>query len=230
ALPPRGGSARDDRRLAPDRDPAGGREAASVLRSRERGRVATGAGPGPGARPHGARRHRGKRLKPGATSGSRVLWCKLGSMLRSIGASVLLLVGVASARGQDFAGELPGGLQGFDDLELVAGAFETMSLSAAFRFYMRPERPALYEVMRYRVRRPAGGGAVPTEKLVWYEHPGRREPLRCFERIEPGEAGGTAGWREMASGTSEYEAEMRTLIAVLSLHRTALPPPPEPAR
>ena len=151
-------------------------------------------------------------------------------MLRSIGASVLLLVGVARAGGQDFSAELPGGLGGFDDLELVAGAFETGSLSAAFRFYVRPERPALYEVMRYRLRRLAGGeGAVPTEKLVWYEHPGRREPLRCFERIEPG-APGAARWREMASGSAEYDAEMRTLIAVLSLHRTALAPTPEPAR
>ena len=151
-------------------------------------------------------------------------------MLRSIGASVLLLVGVARAGGQDFSAELPGGLRGFDDLELVAGVFETASLSAAFRFYVRPERPALYEVMRYRLRRLSGSeGAGPTEKLVWYEHPGRREPLRCFERIEPG-GDGAARWREMASGTAEYDAEMRTLIAVLSLHQTVLAPPPEPAR
>lgn len=148
-------------------------------------------------------------------------------MLRSIVASVLLLAGMARAGGQDFATELPGSLRGIDELELVAGAFETASLSAAFRFYVRPERPALYEVMRYRLRRATGGaGAAPTEKLVWYEHPGRREPLRCFERIEPG-ASGTARWREMASGTAEYDAEMRTLMAVLGLHRTGLSPPDE---
>jgi hypothetical protein len=151
-------------------------------------------------------------------------------MFRSIGASVLLLLGVARAGGQDFAAELPGGLRGVDDLELVAGAFETVALSAAFRFYVRPDRPALYEVMRYRLRRGAGSEAAdPTEKLVWYEHPGRREPLRCFERIGPG-AAGPVRWREMASGTAEYDAEMRTLIAVLSLHRTALLPPPEQPR
>jgi len=84
--------------------------------------------------------------------------------------------------------------------------------------------------MRYRIRRAGGGeAAAPTEKLVWNAHPGQREPLRCFERLEAGTPG-KPHWREMASGTAEYDAEMRTLIAVLNLHRTALAPPPDSPR
>jgi hypothetical protein len=155
-------------------------------------------------------------------------------MLRSMGAGFLLLLGGAHAGAQDFATELPRGLGSLSQLEVVGGAFETQALSATFRFYVRSERSALYEVMRYRLRRggsDGGGGAdPPTEKLVWNEHPGQREPLRCFERIERADPAGAARWREMASGTAEYDAEMRTLIAVLSLHRTAIAPPADPLR
>jgi hypothetical protein len=152
-------------------------------------------------------------------------------MLRWIGPSLLALAGAAPAGAQDFASEVPGVVRDLDALEVVAGAFETESLSAAFRFYVRPERAGVYEVMRYRLRRSGAGGgrgSLPTEKLVWYEHPGQREPLRCFERIEADDGAGGRRWREMASGTAEYDAEMRTLIAVLSRHRSAVVPPDTP--
>jgi hypothetical protein len=151
-----------------------------------------------------------------------------------MGAGFLLLLGGAHAGAQDFASELPTGLGSLSQLELVGGAFETQALSATFRFYVRSERSAVYEVMRYRLRRAGGGGGIggdsPTEKLVWNEHPGQREPLRCFERIEKAGPAGAPRWREMASGTAEYDAEMRTLIAVLSLHRRAIAPPADPPR
>src|SRR5262249_37640054 len=101
---------------------------------------------------------------------------------------------------------------------VVSGELTAPELSGGFRFYVNPERPALYSVMRYRLRSPAHvrDEKPATEKFFWVEHPGGPLPMRCFELLDSGAAGTTAEWRELLAGTPEYVNEVRTLISVLA--------------
>lgn len=136
---------------------------------------------------------------------------------------VSLVLGAAGAAGGDFATPPPDLVVDVSRWELVSGTFSNARVEGAFRFYVNPERAALYQLMRYRVRflRPATElerRYRPVEKLVWNARPGETRPLRCFEHAA-GADGQAAGWREMRHGDREYDDEMAVLILVLGLHR-----------
>jgi hypothetical protein len=134
--------------------------------------------------------------------------------VRRLGLALLLVAASAGAEVDDFTQAPPEPLAGFVDWPFLSGELQTASLSFGYRFHVDPERPALYSVMRYRVR-GAKGGLVPTEKFLWVERPGRAAPMRCFElRDAAGRQG--AVWREMTPGTPEYVQELQTLMAVLA--------------
>ena len=75
-------------------------------------------------------------------------------------------------------------IAGLSGWELMAGELEPPGLAVGYRFYVNPARPALFTIMRYRVR-ATGTGKAPTEKFVWVERPGEPVPLRCFEVLAP---------------------------------------------
>lgn len=131
-------------------------------------------------------------------------------MLRLALAWLLLLSGAGALRGDDFAPRLPELLPDMSRWEVITGELLTTSgAQVSYRFMVNPARPGLYQVMRYR-RAPLAGAS--NEMLVFNEHPGQREPLRCFERA-------AVGWRELAPRTSEYDQEMANLIQLLMTHR-----------
>jgi hypothetical protein len=123
---------------------------------------------------------------------------------------LLFTVSAGTAQASDFSRQPPEPITGFAEWPSISGEVQTTELSFGYRFYVNPERPALYQVMRYRLRLH-GEGAASTEKFLWVERPGERVPIRCFELP----LGQGAVWREMRPGTSEYAREMHTLIAVL---------------
>ena len=126
----------------------------------------------------------------------------------------LLVLAASSAEGADFTLAPPHAIAGLAGWEVMVGELEPPGLAAGYRFYVNPARPALYTVMRYRVR-AEGTGAAPTEKFVWVERPGERVPLRCFEIVAPTPPQTESSWREMQPGTEEYVREMQTVVAVL---------------
>ena len=135
-------------------------------------------------------------------------------MVRRLGLALLLLAASAGAFADDFTKTPPETVAGFVDWPFLSGELRSGELSFGYRFYVNPERPALYSVMRYRVR-GAKDGLLPTEKFLWVERPGELTPMRCFELMAS--AGGSgASWREMTPGSSEYAQELRTLRAVLA--------------
>jgi hypothetical protein len=135
------------------------------------------------------------------------------------------VLGVAGAAGGDFAARMPEVVTDVSSWELVAGEFMTSRLTGTYRFYVNPRYQGLYQLMRYRARfsspRSEGErGYRATEKLVYYEHPGRREPLLCFENMA-GIAEEAPHWRQMRPGDVEYILEMGMVMQVLAAQQQA---------
>lgn len=141
--------------------------------------------------------------------------------MRGLGLTIVMML-AGRASGEEFAPRLPVGVSDVSGWENVRGSFATAHLSGSYRFYVNPRFPALFQVMRYRVRFGASAGGLDrdyrsAERVVWHEYPGRREPLRCFERTVPPSA--EQEWREMTPGTPEYIREMGVVIRVLGMYR-----------
>ena len=135
---------------------------------------------------------------------------------------------VASAAGAlaqdaaDFAPTLPPGVADVSAWQVVTGSFETTAARGTYLFYVNPARSGLYQLMRYRVELRAA--ATPeerdrssAERVAFIPRPEVREPMLCWERT----AGDAAAWKAVSAGTSEYNLEMRVLMRVLAVHRTA---------
>jgi hypothetical protein len=140
---------------------------------------------------------------------------------------LVFLVAAAPARSQlaspGFSAILPPGIADVSGWELVSGDFETAQLRGGYRFYVNPERSAMYQLMRYRVQRlPSaegpGDAALGAERVVFVRRPGVREPIDCWERQPPG---ATPEWRLLVPGTLEYRDEMMMLTRLLAVHRAA---------
>jgi hypothetical protein len=133
--------------------------------------------------------------------------------MRCLRLAVVLLAAAAGADEADFARAPPVAIAGFDDWRILSGEVGATPLAFGYRFYVNPQRPGIYSVMRYRLRTEKDGRKA-TEKFLWVERPGKREPMRCFE-LGPGSGGAEKTWREMTPDTAEYQREMRILMAVL---------------
>ncbi len=122
-----------------------------------------------------------------------------------------------------FADNLPPGVADVSAWELVSGDFDTPQLRGGYRFYVNPERLAMYQLMRYRIQRlpsaaQAGDAALGAERVAYVRRPEVREPIQCWERQAPGTG---SEWRALVPGTTEYRTEMIVLTQVLAIHRAA---------
>jgi hypothetical protein len=146
------------------------------------------------------------------------MWCWL--------ATGLLLAGAARAAPADgfalFAPTLPESVGDVSLWAIESGEFETETARGAYRFYVNPQRLAMYQLMRYRVElrvatSPEEQRRGVAERVAFIRRPGMREPMACWERL-PGDA---TTWREISAGTAEYQLEMSVLMRVLAAHRSA---------
>ena len=120
------------------------------------------------------------------------------------------------------AATLPGAVGDVSGWEVVTGEFETTAERGSYAFYISPTRRALYQLMRYRVElrnpeSPEERKRGRAERVAFIPRPGVREPMLCWERV----AGPEPAWREVAAETPAYVLEMRVLMRVLAVHRTA---------
>ena len=138
--------------------------------------------------------------------------------------AALLLLGALRAAAQGgtgaFAPTLPDGIGDVSRWQLVTGDFDTRRARGEYRFYVNPARPAMYQLMRYRVQLLEGATGEerrrgPAERVAFIRQPGVREPMVLWER---GPAGADPAWREIAAGTNAYRLEMGVLMRVLGVH------------
>jgi hypothetical protein len=144
-----------------------------------------------------------------------------------LAALALLLTGAgrlfAQESGIAFSPTLPERIGDVSGWEIVSGDFETAQIRGGYRLYVNPARPALYQLMRYRIDRlPAAPPEVDprlgVERVAFIRHPGVREPM-LYWRKQP--RGVVPAWHEVPHGTREYQDEMGLLMRVLAVHRGA---------
>ncbi len=126
-----------------------------------------------------------------------------------------------------FARNVPTVVPSVEGWERIAGDFEFQKprVAVQYEFYVNPARPAIYEVVRYRVTDlappPEGStGKVPypaTEKLQW-DRDGR--DLRRFECVG-GKAETNCVWQEMEKGGHDYVREVPVLLWLYDTHNRA---------
>ena len=140
------------------------------------------------------------------------------SPLKACAAAFLALATGPLAGLSPFARTVPLDLPHFQGWERISGdvQLESPRMSVQYEFFVNPARPAIYEVVRYRIveldftearRYPT------TEKLQW-DRDGR--DVRRFECA--GEPGQACAWREMAKGGDDYTREIPVLIWLYGLH------------
>lgn len=151
------------------------------------------------------------------------------SPLKAWAAAILALSTGPLADRPEFTPRTPEGVPSVRGWERITGdfEFETPRLSVQYEFYVNPARPAVYEVVRYRI---VEMGAVAesrryavTEKLQW-DRDGR--DLRRFECVP--RAGGGCSWREMEKGGKDYLREVPVLLWLYGLHRNLSLEPSRP--
>lgn len=136
-----------------------------------------------------------------------------------------LLAGCATAGSQRLAEKMPAELPDTATIarwEKFAGQADIGADKVVYELYVNPQRPALYEITRYRLTTSTTGrdGRTrrheETEKVLWNSAPGTREPLRCFEWIARRTLwlAGSGEWRRMEPGSPAYNSAMGNAIRV----------------
>jgi hypothetical protein len=111
----------------------------------------------------------------------------------------------------------PGGVPNGAELgwETIDGEAENATSALAYRFYVNPARPAIYEIARYHAVKIEGGVRTAySEKMVWNQYPSGGKGPRCYA-FEGG------SWRVLERGSEEYRNEMGMAMAVYGVHRRA---------
>jgi hypothetical protein len=152
-----------------------------------------------------------------------VAWHKFGG---KAGVSALLAFVLSSPGRQDFTRRLPSGVPSPVGWERVAGEahFGNPPLSVRYEFYVNPARPALYQIVRYRIHstRPDDDYG-PSERLQW--HLSGTKTLRRFECRETKgsvEEATPCVWRELLPESAEYRRETSVILWLYGLHRSLL--------
>jgi hypothetical protein len=137
--------------------------------------------------------------------------------------ALLLTAAVPVRAGAPFTAPLPDGLPSLQTWERIAGdaVVDDPALHVEYEFYVNPERPALYELIRYRVSRADGtitDQHPGLEKLQWQA--GERD----FRRFECFPAPGSVGcrWRRMRQGSDEFTREVSVILWLYGVHRRLL--------
>lgn len=135
--------------------------------------------------------------------------------------SLLCCAGCGSS--STFSYSLPAGvpsLAGWEKNEERA-ELDGPSRIVEYQLFVRPERGATYEVIRYRITfadpdESVRLGYAPNERLQW-DLNGRT--LRRFELVPTAQG---ARWEELSSGSQRYTRETGVILGLMGLHRELL--------
>jgi hypothetical protein len=144
--------------------------------------------------------------------------------LKSIAVAVLALTATPLAVAQ-FSKSVPQTIPSVRGWERITGdlVFEDPRVAVQYEFYVNPARPAIYEVVRYRVTdlgpvRTDKARYPTTEKLQW-DRDGR--DLRRFECVAASAAEAGCSWQEMEKGGAHYLREVPVLLWLYGAHQKA---------
>jgi hypothetical protein len=150
--------------------------------------------------------------------------------LKAFAIAVLALTATPFAVAQ-FSKSVPEAIPSVLGWERITGdlEFEKPRVAVQYEFYVNPARPAIYEVVRYRV---TDLGPVPkdrvryptTEKLQW-DRDGR--DLRRFECVENAAKGAGCAWHEMEKGGADYVREVPVLLWLYNAHNKVVQSRPQ---
>ena len=142
--------------------------------------------------------------------------------LKAFAAVILALTATPLAVVAQFSVKVPMAVPSVEGWERIAGDLELHNphVAVQYEFYVNPARPAIYEVVRYRV---TDLGPVPkdktryptTEKLQW-DRDGR--DLRRFECLPRAAGGAGCAWHEMEKGGADYVREVLVLLRLYDAH------------
>jgi len=137
--------------------------------------------------------------------------------LKTLAAAVFAITASPLAVG-DFSRAAPKSIPSVAGWQRITGDLELQRphVSVQYEFYVNPDRPVIYEVVRYRVTRlgPGTDGLSSNEKIQW-DRDGR--DLRRFECVLDDAAHGCA-WQEMEKGGRDYVDEVPMLMQLYAAH------------
>lgn len=146
-------------------------------------------------------------------------------MKKAAAVSLLVLALIPLPPLLPLAATLPEGLPSMQDWEKITGEadLENPRVRVQYEFYVNPVRPALYELIRYRITLPEGTADADDyparEKLQWQA--GQKDMRRfvCGPGAEPA---APCRWRELVQGSAEYNREVAVILWLYGLHRRLL--------
>jgi hypothetical protein len=140
--------------------------------------------------------------------------------------SALLVLGMSSPHREEFTRRLPSGVPSPVGWERIAGEAHLGNppLSVWYEFYVNPERPALYQIVRYRIESAKPDDDYRAfERLQW--HLSGTKTLRRFECRETRaylDEATPCEWRELLPESAEYRRETAVILWLYGLHRSLL--------
>ena len=147
------------------------------------------------------------------------------SALAKVWAAAMLAVLVAPpASPAPFTRHLPKGVPDGAGWLRIAGNIEVDSppVAVQYEFFVNPVRPALYEVVRYRVTQKdplrTDGRYDAAERLQWHHEARDMRRWQCVADPAPG---ASCRWNEVAHGSTDYIREARVLLWLYGLHQRA---------
>jgi hypothetical protein len=125
-----------------------------------------------------------------------------------------------------FTVKVPTAVPSVEGWERITGSLDLDKppVSVQYEFYVNPERPATYEVIRYRVTdhdpRHQNDGRYPTtEKLQWDRDGHDLRRYECEPRPEA-----DCAWHEMERGGNDYLREAGVVLWMYGEHYKATQP------
>jgi hypothetical protein len=141
--------------------------------------------------------------------------------LKAFAALILAVTATPLAVAQ-FSKDVPAAIPSVEGWERITGdlEFDVPRVAVQYEFYVNPERPATYELVRYCV---TDLGPVPkgrtryatTEKMQW-DRDGR--DVRRFECVQREAGGAGCAWHEMEKGGADYLREVPVLLWLYGAH------------
>ena len=138
---------------------------------------------------------------------------------KPLAVAILAVTAIPFATGQ-LSRDAPAMVPSAEGWERISGDVELdrPRVAVSYEFFVNPERPLIYEIVRYRVTRLGAKGSAPArgnEKLQW-DRDGR--DLRRFECMAGDAADQACAWREMDKDAAEYRDEVPMLLAMYAAH------------
>lgn len=140
-------------------------------------------------------------------------------------AAAILAVTATPVTVVPFPERVPLAIPSVEGWERISGdlAFEALRVDVKYEFYINPARPAVYEIVRYRVtdRDPVRRkkDRYPADERLQWDRDGR--DIRRYACMADPAPGAGCSWQEMEKGGDDYLREVPVLLWLYGAHYQA---------